>query len=129
MKQLSLLIIVSLFLPVVALAAFNEVSLTTGTTLRLTVGGNTVDLTVTNGTVESVTVYDSTLAITLAAGSSIDLTSANRYTFSYNKSNATANFVCGSSSSSLGLALVAGQTTETVSVNPSTTVLPVRHLW
>lgn len=122
MKQLSLLIIVSLFLPVVVLASFNEVSLTTGTTLRLTVGGTTLDLTVTNGTVERVDVYTGSLDITLAGGSSIDLVSANRFTFSYTKSNAIVSETCGSSSSSLGIALASGQTTEIVSVSPSTTI-------
>lgn len=116
-----LLVVLVLLLPMVASAAFNEVRLTTGTTLRLTVGGTTIDLTVTNGTVESVTVYASTLAVTLAGGSSVDLASADRYNFSYTKSNAIVGSTCTSSSSSLGISLAAGQTTETVSVNPSTT--------
>ena len=122
MKQLSLLVLMSLFLPTVVLGAYNDVSLTTGTTLQVTVGGTALGLTVTNGTVEKVVVEGSTLGITLAGGSSIDLTSADKYTFSYAKSNAIVGETCGSSSSSLGISLAAGQTTETVSVSPTTTI-------
>lgn len=107
-----------LILPMAVWAAYNDVSLTTGTTLTLTVGGSTLDLTVNSGTIEAIRVQDSDLSMDLAAGSSIDLNSADKFTFTYNKANTTASFTCGSSSSVLNLSLGQGQATETVVVTP-----------
>lgn len=109
-----------LLMPVIVLAAYNSVSLTTGTTLRTTVSGSTIDLTVTNGTVESVTVNSGTIDIVLAGGSSIDFTSADRKVLSYTSGNRIAVFTCGSSSSVLNLSLASSYSSETVTVIPST---------
>ncbi|MDP3764306.1 MAG: peptidoglycan-binding protein [bacterium] len=122
MKLTYFLIALALLLsPVLTFAAYNDVSLTTGTTLRVTVGGTVLDLTVTSGTVESMTVMDSSLSIGLAGGSSIDLTSADKITFGYTKTNTIAGFACNSASSVLNLSLASGQTAETVFVTPNTT--------
>src|SRR3989344_6884916 len=94
-----------LLLPVVGFAAFNDVALTEGSTFRTTVSGTTIDLTVTAGTIEKVDVTAGNLTVTLAAGSSVDLTSASKRTLNYSIGNATANFECKTSTSVLSLSL------------------------
>ncbi len=114
-----------LILPVLAFAAYNSVSLTTGTTLRTTIGGSIVDLTATGGTIESIIVNPGSVSLTLVAGSSINLTSAGKNTFTYNTSAVLTSFDCGSSSSVLSLSLPQGQATETVVVTPVNTACVV----
>ncbi|MBI4120017.1 MAG: peptidoglycan-binding protein [Parcubacteria group bacterium] len=126
MKFISYTLAALFLLPLIlmpAKAAFDDVSLNSGATVRTLVGGETIDMTVVAGKVETLVVADdTTLAITLAAGSVIDLTSAGRKTFSYNKGQATASFDCGSSSSVLTISLGQGLATETVSVTPTVAV-------
>ena len=111
-----------LVLPMAAGAAFNSVSLTSGTTLRTTVGSSTIDLTVTSGTIESVTVNAGSIDLTLAAGSAIDLTSAGKLTFTYNVNSIRASFTCGSSTSVLSLSMPTSGATETTTITPVNTI-------
>ncbi len=88
----------------VALAAGTDVQLTTGSTIVLTVGSSQLEFTVTTGTIESMIVNAASVDLVLASGSGIDITSANKKTFSYGgASGITSSFTCNASSSVLSL--------------------------
>src|SRR3989344_5605929 len=108
--------------PLVVLGAYNDVNLSAGTTIRSTVGGETLDLTVTNGVIQSLTVETGSMDITFAAGSGVIITSANKRNVTYSLDKVSGSFECGSSSSVLNLSLAPGQSsTETIAVVPLST--------
>jgi hypothetical protein len=121
MKKVFKALLISLAFPSLVSAAFNDVQLTTGTTLQVTVGGTTLDLTVTSGNVETLRVDGGSLSVDLAANSSIDLTSADRRSFTFAPTGISHNFECGSSSSTLNLSRGQGEATVTVTVTPTST--------
>ena len=51
------------------LAAFNDISLSSGATWGTTVGGTAINLTVNSGTVQSITANAASIDVVLAAGS------------------------------------------------------------
>ena len=105
--------------PMLALAAFNSVQLSTGTTFVITLGGSNLEFTVTEGNIQDLEVGASSFTATLADGSTLTLTSNDRRTFNYNAGNAIASFTCGSSSSSLSITLGQGQPDQAISVTPT----------
>lgn len=119
-KFISFILIVFLGVGLVfgmASAAYNDVQLSTGATLALTVGGSTLEFTVTEGNVESLTVNAGSITLTLVSpGSSVVITSANKTTFSYG-AGLNATFTCGASSSTLSLS---GSGTETITPTGNT---------
>lgn len=118
---LGIVVGVMVAVPLVVLGAYNDVNLSSGTTIRTTVSSATVDLTVTSGVIQSLTVESGSMDVTLASGSSIDITSTDKKNFTYNLGNVTSSFECGSSSSVLHLGLAQGQSAETVTITPQST--------
>ncbi|MFY9493257.1 MAG: peptidoglycan-binding domain-containing protein [Minisyncoccia bacterium] len=110
-------VLLGLVLPLVVSAAFDDVVISSGGTLSVTVGGNTIDLTVTNGKVETLVVNAADMDITLASGSTINLTSADKKNFTYRGDKTVFSLECGSSSSVLSVSLPSGSS-ETVNVAP-----------
>ena len=108
-----------IIMPAVVLAAFDDVTLSSGDTLRVVVGSTTVDLSVDSGKIEAVTVNAANMLVTMAAGSSLNVTSSTKRNITYAKTNATASFTCGESSSVLTFSLGAGQAVEIVTITPS----------
>lgn len=106
-----------LVLPLGLWAALDSVTVNTGT-LRVTVDGIAVDLTVTSGLAESIEVRGAELAVGLAAGSSISFSSSDRKSFTYEKTSASATLNCGDSTSVLTISLGSGLSSETVIVRP-----------
>ena len=111
------LITFSLLFPV-AFAAFNDVQLSEGSTLELTIGGNTLDFTAVNGNLQSLTVNGGSVDIVLASGSTIDITSANKSTFSYGGGFDTS-FSCNSGSSVLSIS--SGGSSGSMTITPTGT--------
>lgn len=111
MKKI-LVTVLGLVFAFLAFAAFDDVTLNSGTDLRVTVGGSLLDFTVENGRVKVLNVEGGRLTATLSAGSSIDITSADRRAFTYTTGSATANFTCGSSSSVLSINLASGASAD-----------------
>jgi hypothetical protein len=118
MKQILITLLVSLVVPLTALAAFNDVQIPSGTTLQVTVSGTVLDLTVSSGEVEALTVESDRLLVTVAAGSYIAITSADRKVLNYSSGGANVSFSCGSSSSVLTISLPNGGPI-TASVTPT----------
>ncbi len=121
MKKVLTTLAISLALPLVALAAYNDIQLTTGSTIQVTVSGSTLDFTVTAGNAVTLEVAATTLTFTLDAGSSVDIASSNKTTYSISKSSGTiTGFTCGDSSSSLTIAANTG-TAQTITITPTGT--------
>ncbi len=122
-KVLTTLSVFALLSPLIALAAFDDVQLTSGSSIVLTISGSEITLTVENGKVETLTVNAGSIDATLQASSQIDITSADRRTFTYSIGSAIASFTCGSSSSSLGITTTGA---ETITITPlsGTCVVP-----
>lgn len=90
-----------LLAPVFAFAAYNDVTLTTDTTV-LSVNGITVNVTGASAEIESIVVSATDFTVTLATGSSIDITAPNRNVFSVNTITDQVTNVCTSADSKLG---------------------------
>ncbi|TSC89631.1 MAG: hypothetical protein G01um10143_121 [Parcubacteria group bacterium Gr01-1014_3] len=105
MKKVLTTLLLSLVVPGLALAAFDDVQLSTGTTFVMSVGGNNLEFTITSGNVESATVNDGSVTLLLATGGSgVLITSPNKSTFNYGFSASIASeFTCNSGSSVLSL--------------------------
>src|SRR3990167_4529559 len=101
--------------PVLALAA-NEVSVANSFTLVLP--SDSSQYTVLGGTFDSVTVNNSSFDFSMSAGSSVDITSADKKNFSVSPSLGAAT-LCESSQSRIVLSKGQGATTETITVTPS----------
>lgn len=123
LSLLSLLGLLSASVPFAALAAGTDVQLSTGTTLRVSVGGTNLDLTVAGGLVESLTVNAGNLELTLASGSVVSITSADKRTFDYGGDpDMTSSFTCNTGSSVLSLS---GSGAAVVTVTPRTDICTV----
>lgn len=120
MKKVLTTLLISLVSPLIAFAAFDSVQLSTGSTLVLSVGGSNLEFTVTNGNIQDVEVAGANVIFTLAAGSTVSISSADRKKLDHSSLNRIqASFSCSSSSSSIGLSLSAGASDEGVTVTPS----------
>lgn len=107
MKKVIVTLLISFISPFFVLAAFNDVQLSSGSTLQVTVGSSVLDLTVTDGNVQDFNIESGIIYFTLASGSSLTITSADRTTFNLN-GQATTSFECNSSSSVLYISLPNG---------------------
>ena len=101
--------------PVLVLAA-NEVSVANSFTLVLP--SDSSQYTVLGGTFDSVTVNNSSFDFSMSAGSSVDITSADKKNFSVSPSLG-ATTQCESSQSRIVLSKGQGASTETITVTPS----------
>lgn len=121
MKKVLTTLITCLALPALAFAAFDSVQLSAGTTLVFSVGGSNLEFTVTNGNVQDVQADNANATFTLAAGSTLTISSSDRKKLDHSALNRVqASFSCTSSSSSIALSLPAGASDEVVTVTPST---------
>ncbi len=118
MKRFLGVLIGILWLTPLAYAAFDDVQLTAGSTLNITVGGNQLNFTVAAGKVQTLTVTNTQILAVLSAGSLIDITSPDKQTFTYTTGAAVANFTCSDSSSVLNVSLNAGAD-QTITVTPT----------
>src|SRR3989344_417016 len=105
----------ALLVPGLALAAADDVSLTTDTILTVN-GGITVNVSGTTATVESIVVDETTITFTLASGSSIELTAPNLNRLSSDTSADVSTDVCNGSLSRIAYTGTAGRT---VVITPS----------
>lgn len=119
MKKLSFFILTALaFLPVLALAAYDTVTLTTSTIIN--VGG--VNLSVSGGSaeVESIVVGADSFSVTLLPSSSMTIVSGDRRTLTPSVPNSDyVRNTCSESSSSLILTADPAVSTVTITVTPS----------
>lgn len=107
-----------LFAPALALAAYNDVSLTTDTVLS--VGGITLNVTGSTAAVESITVNASDFSVTLQAGSSFKVTAPDLNRLSASTLSGVSQDVCSATQSILGYAPDASSVT--VTITPSATL-------
>src|SRR3989344_3275236 len=90
-----------LLAPVFAFAAYNDVTLTTDTVV-LSVNSITINVTGASAEIESIEVGSTSFTVTLAAGSSIDMTAPNLNVFSVNTAADQVTNVCTGAQSKLG---------------------------
>src|SRR3990167_398305 len=103
MKKLLLSgLIISLFLPGLAFAAFNDVSLTTDTVLS--VNGITLNVSGSSAVIESIVVDSTNFTVTLQANadSTFQVTAPNLNQLSTNQQNGISTDLCNSTQSKLG---------------------------
>lgn len=127
MRKVFTTLLVSLVLPLVAFAAFNDVQLSSGTTLVITVGSSNLQFSAYDGNVQDVQVAAGSVTFTMAPGSTVSISSTDRKTFTYQVSKTIATATCTDTASILGLALASSEASnEVVTVTPtgSTCVIP-----
>jgi hypothetical protein len=73
MKKVIILFLALLLSPTFSFASFNDVTLTTSTTLS--VGGYTLNVTGSSAVIQSIIINDGNFSVVLSAGSSIQITS------------------------------------------------------
>ncbi len=110
-----------MLMPVVAMAAYNDVSL--GTSAIITINdslGNAVNLTVAGSAdvVESIAVGSTSFSVTLQSGSTLTVASAGRNLITTGATSANYSTTCETSQSTLTLTATAELTTS-VSVSPN----------
>jgi hypothetical protein len=105
--------------PSLALAAYNDVSLTTATIIS--VGGYTLNVSGSSAVLQSIVVNGGSFSVTLASGSSITVTSPTFQQLSSDVTSDVTSNTCTGSASSLSLAYSGGGTVTNV-VTPSATV-------
>ena len=112
--------VTGLLVPVLALAAYNDVTLSTDSTLGMSVGGSDLQFTSSDGLIESITVGASSVDIVMGGGSTMTVTSTDRKTFTYSGANrTTVNFTCGASNSIISFTLSASESNETITLTPT----------
>ena len=89
-----------LLAPVFAFAAYNDVTLTTDTVFS--VNGITVNVSGTSAAVESIVVNSASFTVTLADGSSIEMTAPDRNVLNADTTTGQVKNICTSSDSKLG---------------------------
>jgi hypothetical protein len=112
------LIVITSVIPTLTLAAGNDVTLTTDAVLS--VGGYTLDVTGSSATVQSIVVNPTNFVVTLASGSSLQVTSPTFNQLTTDIGTFTTSNTCAGNSSALTLASSGG--TGTVTVTPTTTL-------
>src|SRR3989338_435587 len=121
MKKLLLSgLIISLFLPGLAFAAFNDVSLTTDTVLS--VNGITLNVSGSSAVIESIVVGSTNFTVTLQgnAASTFQVTAPNLNEFATNQQNGLSTHICNASQSKLGY--TASSSEVIVIITPSATL-------
>jgi hypothetical protein len=120
-KKLFLFSALLLLLPVFALAAYNDVTLTNS--VVLTVGGHNLNVYGSNAVLQSITVNSSDFSAVLSPGSEITVMSSERISLPMSSTQAVkSGFYCEAADSLLSVSY--GDTTgdTTVTVTPSSTV-------
>ncbi len=113
-----LALLLGLFAPTVAFAAYNDVTLTTDVTLS--VNSVTVNISGSSATLESIVVSDTTFTMSLQAGSSVTITAPNRNIMSPTvTSGVSSTETCTNDTSSLALTATQG---STVTIAPQSTL-------
>ena len=107
-------IAILLLTPLCALAAFDNVTLTTGSA-RLSVNGVTLDVAVSNALLSQIVVNASSMTLTLNAGSKMSVTSADRRTLTISDSGGTAQ-TGNTCTSAISEADVSSTVTDTVTI-------------
>src|SRR3990167_5966866 len=120
-KYLASAATLALTIPAFAFAAFNDVSLTTGADVSVLVGGTTVTLNVTTGTVETLTVTSSDFTFGLTSGSTVTISSPNRYEIGVDNNGLVTSDACNGSASNVTLTSTSAST-ESVKVTPTDNV-------
>lgn len=103
-----------LLTPLVAFAAYNDVSLTTDTVL--TVNGQTLNISTASATIESIEVSAGSFSATLAAGSSLEVTAPNLNRLSAGSNTGITKDICDNTRSILKFET---NSTITVTVTPN----------
>ena len=116
MKKL-LIYLALAFSPLVAMAAYNDVTPITGG--RFDVGGIILDADGTSSVIESATVAATTLTVVLQENSLFSITSADRYTLS---NDAAANNITANQCGDVSRLSLSATSSVTVIITPSTTV-------
>src|SRR3989344_4466084 len=112
-------IAVALLAPALALAAFDDVSLTTDTVLS--VNGVTLNVSGSTASIESITVNATDFSVTLPVSSTFEVTAPGLEQLAADTASGRTKDVCNTSQSVLGYAPTAS--TVTVTITPSATVL------
>src|SRR3989344_186707 len=117
MKKILKALALTLLIPGLALAAFNDVTLTTDVVLT----SNSISLAVygSSATLESITVDSGSFNVTLASGSSIEVRSADRKVIEASPAGFITTNVCSSSESRIKLEN--SGSTATITITPSST--------
>lgn len=108
-------LLTALFVPALAFAAYDDVSLTTDTVL--TVGGITLNVTGSSASIESITVNDTNFSVTLPPSSTFKVTAPGLEQLHADTLSGVSTDICNSSQSVLGYAPSAS--TVTVTISPS----------
>ena len=109
--------IIALLVPVFALGAYNDVTLTTDTVLS--VNGITLNVSGTSATIESITVNATDFSVTLQSGSTFQVTAPGLERFSASTPTGIASDICNNSQSLLKYTPGAA---VTVTITPSSTL-------
>lgn len=112
--------IVSLLLPSLAFAAYNDVSLTTD--VVLSVNSITLNVSGSASTIESIVVNPTTFVVTIKNGSAFQVTAPGRESMSADTGQGQSTNTCTGSASVLGYNLTGTTDTVTVTVTPSSTL-------
>ena len=107
--------LVALLAPTAALAAFNDVTLTTDTVLS--VNSITLNVSGTSATIESITVNATDFSVTMQSGSSFKVTAPNLNRFSASTLTGVSTDICNANQSVIGYS---PNTNVTVTITPST---------
>jgi Putative peptidoglycan binding domain len=118
-KLLALATIVACFVPVLASAAFNDVTLTTDAVIS--VGGYTLNVSGSSADIESIVVNSSSFSVTLAAGSAFIVSSPSLQQLSTDVTSDVVSNTCTGSASTLALSYSGGGTITNV-ITPSATL-------
>ena len=110
-------ILVALFAPAFAFAAFDDVTLTTDTVLS--VNGITLNVSGTSATIESITVNDTNFSVTLQSGSTFQVTAPGLEQINASTATGQTNFICNNSQS---LIKYAPTSSLTVTITPIATL-------
>ena len=107
------------FLPSLALAAFNDVTLTTDAVIS--VGGYTLNVSGSSADIQSIVVNASNFSVTLAAGSAFTVSSPSLQQLSTDVTSDVTSNTCTGSASTLALSYSGGGTVTNV-ITPSATL-------
>ena len=106
-----------LLAPSLALAAYNDVTMTTSTVLS--VNGITLNVSGSSAAIESITVNATNFSVTLLSGSTFQVTAPNLNRLSADTNTGNTTFTCSASES---IIKYAPSSTVTVTITPSTTL-------
>ena len=110
-------ILVALFAPTLALAAYNDVTLTTDTVLS--VNGITLNVSGSSAVIESITVDSPNFSVTMPSGSNFLVTAPGGQQLSPSTQTGISRLICNSSESSVGYTTTSDQT---VTITPSVAI-------